>query len=249
MSHNCVVKGTQITLENNETKSIESLKAGDTLLSYSIIGIENTQKYNILKELFTDTFDGDFSYQLVKNLWKNSVESYYNVNDELFITEDHYVFVKSNNIYYWKEVKDLELNDYLFKSDNSFELVETIKLVKNKVDVYNLAVNSIYTYFANGYLVHNGLPCNNKGLCGACGGSSDIRLKENIIFIEFSDSGIPIYSWNYKSGYNLDSINRYIGTMAQDLLELGLEDAVITEPDGYYSVNYSILPDVTFRQI
>ena len=38
------------------------------------------------------------------------------------------------------------------------------------MNVYNLAVNSIYTYFANGYLVHNGDPCDACDACGEQGG-------------------------------------------------------------------------------
>ena len=166
MSRFCVIKGTQITLENNNTTEIEKLKAEDKLLSFSINGIENTQKYETLKSLWTKYFKGDFSIQLIKNIWKNTVEEYNIINNKLSITKDHYVFVKSNDIYYWKEVKDLEIGDYLFKSDNSFELVEKIVVKKESMNVYNLAVNSIYTYFANGYLVHNGAPCN---ACSACG--------------------------------------------------------------------------------
>jgi hypothetical protein len=166
MSRFCVIKGTKITLDNDNTIEIEKLKAEDKLLSFSIDGVENTQNYETLKSLWTKDFSGDFSIQLIKNIWKNTVEEY-NIINKLSITKDHYVFVKSDDIYYWKEVKDLEIGDYLFKSDNSFELVETIELIKESINVYNLEVNSIYTYFANGYLVHNGAPC---GACGsACG--------------------------------------------------------------------------------
>ena len=173
MSQNCVIKGTKITLDNNETIEIEKLKAGEKLLSFSIDGVENTQNYETLKSLWTKDFKGDFSIQLIKNIWKNTVKEYHIINNNLSITEDHYVFVKSNDIYYWKEVKDLEIDDYLFRSDNSFERVETIVIKKGTMNVYNLAVNLIYTYFANGYLVHNGSPCTACAACGAQGGSMD----------------------------------------------------------------------------
>ena len=170
MSRFCVIKGTQITLENDNTIEIEKLKAEEKLLSFSIEGVENTQNYETLKSLWTKDFKGDFSTQLIKNIWKNTVEEYYTINNKLSITKDHYVFVKSNNIYYWKEIKDLEIGDYLFKSNNSFEKVETIIEKKASMNVYNLAVNSIYTYFANGYLVHNGSPCTACDDCGEQGG-------------------------------------------------------------------------------
>ena len=56
-------------------------------------------------------------------------------------------------------VENLKVNDYLFKSDNTFEKIVSIDIVKEEKKVYNIEVNSIYTFFANGYLVHNGSAC------------------------------------------------------------------------------------------
>ena len=80
-----------------------------------------------------------------------------------------------------------------------------------------------------------------KGFLG--GLFSDERLKENIIKIKYSDSGIPIYHFNYK-GDN----TTWTGTMAQDLIRLGREDAVTTSSDGYYKVNYNLI-DVNMKKL
>jgi hypothetical protein len=63
---------------------------------------------------------------------------------------------------------------------------------------------------------------------------SDIRLKENITHTGTSESGIPIYTFNYKNDNQLWS-----GTMAQDLLNLGRKDAVGIMNNGYYGVDYN----------
>ena len=63
--------------------------------------------------------------------------------------------------------------------------------------------------------------------------SSDIRLKENITKTGTSESGIPIYTFNYKNENELWS-----GTMAQDLIEIGRKDAVTIMESGYYGVYY-----------
>ena len=68
------------------------------------------------------------------------------------------------------------------------------------------------------------------------GGVSDIRLKENINKIGVSKSGIPIYTFNYKGEDKLWS-----GTMAQDLLNMGREDAVTVMDNGYYAVYYDMI--------
>jgi hypothetical protein len=66
---------------------------------------------------------------------------------------------------------------------------------------------------------------------------SDIRLKRDIVLLGQTDKGIKLYSFKY-----LSSDQVYVGVMAQDLLENPKwQDAVITNPTGYYSVNYSKL--------
>tara|TARA_R110002020_G_scaffold18782_1_gene65159 strand:- start:1720 stop:2565 length:846 start_codon:yes stop_codon:yes gene_type:complete len=65
---------------------------------------------------------------------------------------------------------------------------------------------------------------------------SDIRLKENITRTGVSKSGIPIYTFSYKNDDQLWS-----GTMAQELLELGREDAVTIMDNGYYGVRYDMI--------
>lgn len=65
---------------------------------------------------------------------------------------------------------------------------------------------------------------------------SDIRLKENITKTGVSKSGIPIYTFNYKNNNELWS-----GTMAQDLISMGRDDAVAVMDSGYYGVYYDII--------
>ena len=62
---------------------------------------------------------------------------------------------------------------------------------------------------------------------------SDVRLKENITKTGYSRSGIPMYTFSYKGDNKLWS-----GTMAQDLIEIGREDAVTVMENGYYGVYY-----------
>jgi len=68
------------------------------------------------------------------------------------------------------------------------------------------------------------------------GGVSDVRLKENITRTGVSESGIPIYTFSYK---NKDQI--WSGTMAQDLIKMGREDAVTIMDNGYYAVYYDMI--------
>lgn len=65
---------------------------------------------------------------------------------------------------------------------------------------------------------------------------SDSRLKENVTRTGVSKSGIPVYNFNYKNDNTLWS-----GTMAQDLLDMGMGHAVKTMDNGYYAVNYNMI--------
>lgn len=72
---------------------------------------------------------------------------------------------------------------------------------------------------------------------------SDERLKENILQIAVSESGIPVYKYNY-----IGDSKTYQGVMAQDLIRMGRKDAVATMDNGYYGVMYDKI-DVDFKLI
>jgi hypothetical protein len=79
--------------------------------------------------------------------------------------------------------------------------------------------------------------CNCNYSCTCNCNYSDVRLKENIQFIETKD-GLNIYSWNYIK----NTTQRYIGVLAQELLGTKYRGAVMTAPNGFYMVNYGMLP-------
>jgi hypothetical protein len=82
------------------------------------------------------------------------------------------------------------------------------------------------------------------GVAGGGGQTySDVRLKENINKIGISNSGIPVYQFNYKG-----SSERYRGTMAQDLIKLGKLEAINKDNKGFYMVDYNKI-DVEFTKI
>ena len=72
---------------------------------------------------------------------------------------------------------------------------------------------------------------------------SDVRLKENLNKVGISESGIPLYEFNYKG-----STDRYRGTTAQDLIKLGKSKSINKDNNGFYMVNYNTI-DVEFTKI
>ena len=168
MSRFCVIAGTKISLTNGNSLPIEQIKAGEEVLSFDLNTLQRSQKYDVLVKLKTNDFSGVIKKDYVKNIWKNTADEYFAINDRLKITGDHIVLAKRDNTYYWTKVFNLKIGDYLFTEFNIFEKIETIILIKEKVKVFNLEVNSIYNYFANSYLIHNGAPCS---ACLNCGNS------------------------------------------------------------------------------
>jgi len=107
--------------------------------------------------------------------------------------------------------------------------------------------DGIYKYFdgteAGRYMVIEGSGAvTSTSSCGR----SDRRLKRNIVFRTYSKSGIPVYEFEYID--KADGEGTYIGTMAQDLIKLNKSEAVITDKEGFYLVDYSKI-DVDFYKI
>tara|TARA_R100000773_G_scaffold1869_1_gene2548 strand:- start:2445 stop:4217 length:1773 start_codon:yes stop_codon:yes gene_type:complete len=73
---------------------------------------------------------------------------------------------------------------------------------------------------------------------------SDYRLKENIIWIGVSPSGLNVYEWNYI----WDSNHRYRGVMAQELLFTKPMAVLRNKLTGYLSVLYNLI-DVKMERV
>ena len=70
---------------------------------------------------------------------------------------------------------------------------------------------------------------------------SDRSIKENIVQVDTHNSGIGIYTFEYKQQYKGTwGHGRYKGVMA-DEVETIIPEAVTIHPDGYKMVNYSML--------
>lgn len=167
MSRFCVSEGTMITLKDKTRKPIEEIIIGEELLVFDLETLQKSQKYDILVKLSTNDFRGIFQDSVVKNIWTNTSDKYYLINKKLKITGDHILLANRDNKYYWTKVEKLQLKDLLFTEMNIFEYIHSIEIINEKIDVYNLEVNTYYNYFANSYLIHNGAPCS---ACSACGG-------------------------------------------------------------------------------
>ena len=109
--------------------------------------------------------------------------------------------------------------------------METKLVFSDDVDP-NISLNGTISYDSEGNYVGTTAPTGQ----GAGPMASDTRLKENIIRVGNSPSGLNIYEWNYKSAPD----TRYRGVMAQEVLETN-PSAIHLFEDGYLGVYYGHL--------
>ena len=69
-------------------------------------------------------------------------------------------------MYYFKFAKYLIIGDKLFTDKDTYEIIESIKEVKENINVYNFELDKDNTYFAENYLVHH--------YCKLCSGYANI---------------------------------------------------------------------------
>jgi hypothetical protein len=154
VSHNapCFVTGTQILLEDGNTKNIEDIVIGDSIISFDLKNDEST--ISKVLNIFSKKVDKIVEYEFLNG-------------GILRATLDHPIFVVdkgwssysedlSNSIYKLDEpVKKIELNDFVKLHNEVVQLIN-VKLIEEEHIVYNLSeIDTFHNYFANNVLVHN----------------------------------------------------------------------------------------------
>ena len=156
----CFLKDTKILLNNTEYKNIQDLSENDILKSSNIRDLDNNNvDIEYLLNWYTKDFNNVSSDTKVKELYKNSTEQYYIINNALKITPEHLLFVKKNDIYEWYSAKNIKIGYELLNSENKFIKVESIEEVNKRVDVYNIKIEGTMNYYADNYLVHGSSKC------------------------------------------------------------------------------------------
>lgn len=245
----CFIAGTQITMADGSTKSIEDVVIGDQVIGRD--GAINTvQEY--IRPLLGDRTLVGFNGGLP------------------FITNDHPVLTTDGT---WRSVdpsgtaskyaaanlnaEQLSVKDTIVTGNGTgFEIVSIEEHTDSAdLQVYNFSLDGNNTYIANGLVVHNkntgtfgrggagsaGSSTGNGSGASTAGGSSpgsaysDVRLKRNIKLIETRSDGLKIYTYNY-----VWSDIQWVGVLAQDLLQqTQFASAVTLESNRFYSVNYA----------
>ncbi|RME60980.1 hypothetical protein D6779_01000 [Candidatus Parcubacteria bacterium] len=116
----CFLPGTRVRLANNQQIPIESIKAGDELLSL------NPETKTFSTGVATTCFIGTTSGYLI-------------VNSTIKVTPSHLFFANGQ----WTQAGNLKVGDYLLKADGSEVAIESIELRQESSPIYlNFAQNN-----------------------------------------------------------------------------------------------------------
>ena len=162
----CFLKGTKITLPDKSQKNIEDLILGEEVLTYQIKGLSNLKKDKKIEIMnwSEKSMESKFNQSKIRNIWVNPTDRYLVINDKLRITNLHIIHVKRGEEYKFLPAEKSQIGDLLFTDKGDYEPIQTIKLVNEITEVYNIGLQKHRTYFADNYLVHH--------LCETCSGLS-----------------------------------------------------------------------------
>ena len=171
----CLGLGTPITMADGTTKNIEDVNVGDMIKSATVPAMPLDFDEEDTWSVWSGTPHGNppssvwatAYYDIqeinrvtpasasVQDIYFDYYDNYYLINDSLKVTYEHPFFVLRDGSYNFKTTVSLELGDKLFKTNNEFELIETIEFVNEPLETVNLNVEDLDVYFGGGYLMHN----------------------------------------------------------------------------------------------
>lgn len=157
----CFAAGTQISLANGDTKNIEDIVEGDEVLGWNGNSIESSV-VTAIDHRHTVGGHGDACKTL------GDEPSLYTINDtgieftpeHPFLTKDGWKSLVPNpNDEPYKSIQEpkvLSIGDSILR-DGNWEEINTIGVVRSDSEerVYNITVEKLHSYIANGIVVHN----------------------------------------------------------------------------------------------
>ena len=157
----CFAAGTQISLANGDTKNIEDIVVGDEVLGWNGNSIESSV-VSAIDHRHTVGGHGDACKTL------GDEPSLYTINDtgieftpeHPFLTKDGWKSLVPNpNDEPYKSIQEpkvLSVGDSILR-DGNWEEINTIGIVRSDSEerVYNITVEKLHSYIANGIVVHN----------------------------------------------------------------------------------------------
>jgi hypothetical protein len=150
----CLAYGTKVLMYDGSYKNVEDLIIGDIVKSIVISGLEPGSE-----EAWVNFLTNDFQYEeslsIIYNIKDDSYSQYYLINNRLKATFEHPIFVKRNSDYLFVKTENLLIGDYVFNSNNEFEIVDSISIIDDVIKTININIEENDVYFGDNILVHN----------------------------------------------------------------------------------------------
>lgn len=173
----CFLPGTQILMADGKSKDIEEIKPGDNI---------KTRQSFTNKKLVSAK---------VKEVFTHQVSGYLLINNHLRVTKEHNLYVNGR----WLTAGEVKIGDSYLSVDGTYQTIKSVEQRSGLYTVYNLSVDNLHTFFAEGFYVHNEkggslfkdtaffgtLTTNNQGQ-----GSIDIKLPDNLTSWRVSSVGL-----------------------------------------------------------
>lgn len=154
MSSGCIVYGQRVDY-NGAKRPVENILVGDAVDSLNIEGLPDSSNGSVsYLDWYTDTVKASSDTSYVRVATHGTFDQYYVINDELHITREETLFACRRDIWQFIRVVDLREGDYLYHKDGD-KIISSIRVVEEPVSVVSLDVETVDTYFVEGYLVHN----------------------------------------------------------------------------------------------
>jgi hypothetical protein len=172
----CLDGDTLVTMADGTTKKISLIQKDDVVSSRDIEGMpdESPNKEHLTVQL--SSLNYTVSTAVVRATIATTAEAYFNINNGLLLATDaHEHFVLREGVWRIILTVNLRVGDIFLKEDGSMEPITSIELVNESKDFYNIDVENLDMYVANGIVTHNSKgttnPCNTyywyaDGSCG-----------------------------------------------------------------------------------
>lgn len=143
--------GTLVDLYSGASSEIQTLKAGDKLLSISIPGQIAKSDNNWISFETSSIAGAQLIENTVLRIRHRDISEYYVINDSIKVTKNHCFFIKRNSIWGWKKAKDIQIDDvYLNETLAEKTISATEHIQGTLITVTTITTDNNDSYIAGG---------------------------------------------------------------------------------------------------
>lgn len=162
----CLHEDTGILMANGTYKPVKHLRSGDRVKSIDLPGLSRDEDDpQVYLQWSTDSLDGATEgSSIVKSNVGVSFPYHYSINGGfLKLTFEHPLLIKRQGLYMFVRTQNVVLGDVLIRQDMEEVEVVSYERVNEPTMVYNIDIEDIDVYIANGMITHNATDLDNEG--------------------------------------------------------------------------------------